>query len=162
MPVRKNTSKKEDAQNFKDEIIHEFHVISEGIISQVKQVAEGVVNVDQKLDRTRLELKAEIEEKTKPIAQAVVSLDGKVNILDDKVNTIDGKVNILNNKANLLEGKLDRINQELRSEIQETRKEVLAAVKFSYAELDKRLTTLEKEFLELKIRVEKIENRPLS
>jgi hypothetical protein len=56
MPVRKNSSKKGDAQNFKDEIIHEFHVISEGIITQVKQVAKGVINVDQKLDRTRLEL----------------------------------------------------------------------------------------------------------
>jgi hypothetical protein len=50
----------------------------------------------------------------------------------------------------------------LKAEIQETRQEVLAAVKFSYAELDKRLTTLEKEFLELKHRVEKIETRSIS
>jgi hypothetical protein len=34
--------------------------------------------------------------------------------------------------------------------------------KFSYAELDKRLTTLEKEFIELNHRVEKIESRPIS
>ena len=141
MPVRKNSSKKGDAQNFKDEIIHEFHVISEGIITQVKQVAEGVANVDQKLDRTRLELKTEIEEKTQPIAQAVLSLDRKVNSLD---------------------GKLERIHQELKGEIQETRQEILAAVKFSYAELDKRLTTLEKEFLDLKHRVEKMESRSVS
>jgi uncharacterized protein YceH (UPF0502 family) len=46
----------------------------------------------------------------------------------------------------------------LKAEIQETRQEVLAAVKFSYAELDKRLTTLEKEFIEVKHRVEKIES----
>jgi len=148
MPVRKNSSKKGDAQNFKDEIIHEFHVISEGIITQVKQVAEGVINVDQKLDRTRLELKGEIEEKTQPIAQAVVSLD-------NKVTTLDGKVNALGVK-------LDRFHQELKSEIKETRQEILAAVKFSYAELDKRLTTLEKEFLDLKHRVEKMESRSVS
>jgi uncharacterized protein involved in exopolysaccharide biosynthesis len=55
--------------------------------------------------------------------------------------------------------KLDNIHKELTTEIQETRQEVLAAVKFSYAELDKRLTTLEQEFLDLKLRVEKIENR---
>ena len=134
MPGRKNISKKEDIQNFKDEIIHEFHVISEGIISQVKQVAEGVANVSEKLDRTRQELKAEIEEKTQPITQAVVSLDRK----------------------------LDRIHQELKDEIQETGQEILAAVKFSYAELDKRLTTLEKEFLDLKHRVEKMESRSVS
>jgi len=50
----------------------------------------------------------------------------------------------------------------LRGEIQETRQEILAAVKFSYAELDKRLTTLEKEFLDLKHRVEKMERRSVS
>ncbi len=105
MPARKNSSKKGDIQNFKEEIIHEFHVISEGIISQVKQVAEGVANVNEKLDRTR---------------------------------------------------------QELKTEIHETRQEILAAVKFSYAELDKRLTTLEKEFLDLKRRVEKMESRSVS
>jgi peptidoglycan hydrolase CwlO-like protein len=117
MPVRKNSSKKGDAQNFRDEIIHEFHVISEGIITQVKQVAEGVINVDQKIDRTRLELKGEIEEKTQPIAQAVVSLDNKVTTLDGQVKTLDVK--------------LDRFHQELKGEIQETKQEILAAVKFS-------------------------------
>ncbi|MEI9479294.1 MAG: hypothetical protein WCO26_22365, partial [Deltaproteobacteria bacterium] len=69
-----------------------------------------------------------------PIAQAVVALDQK----------------------------LDRTRHELKSEIQETRQEVLAAIKFSYAELDRRLTTLEKEFLELKLRVQKIESRSIS
>jgi chromosome segregation ATPase len=62
----------------------------------------------------------------------------------------------------VLNDKLDRAHQELKTEIQETRQEVLAAVKFSYAELDRRLTTLEKEFLELKHRVEKIEGRSVS
>jgi hypothetical protein len=104
MNTRKGSATKEDLQGFKEEILHQFHVISEGVIDQVKQVAEGVANVDEKLDR--------------------------------------------------------RFN-ELKAEIQETRQEILAAVKFSYAELDKRITTLEKEFLELKYRVEKIESRPI-
>jgi chromosome segregation ATPase len=86
-------------------------------------------------------LKEEIDNKTQPIAQAVTALDGKVTALDRK---------------------LDRIHQELKTEIQETRQEILAAVKFSYAELDKRLTLLENEFLELKRRIEKIESRSIS
>jgi predicted nucleic acid-binding Zn-ribbon protein len=65
----------------------------------------------------------------------------------------------LDRKVTALDAKVDRSHQELKTEIQETRKEVLSAVKFSYAELDKRLTTLEKEFFDLKLRVEKIENR---
>jgi uncharacterized protein YceH (UPF0502 family) len=105
MGDRKPPGSKENLKKFKEEIVHQFHVISEDVISQVKQVAEGVANVDEKLDR--------------------------------------------------------RFN-ELKAEIQETRQEVLAAVKFSYAELDKRITTLEKEFLELKHRVEKIETRSTS
>ena len=105
MGDRKVPANKEDLKKFKEEIVHQFHVISEVFISQVKQVAEGVANVDEKLDR--------------------------------------------------------RFNQ-LKAEIQETRQEVLAAVKFSYAELDKRITTLEKEFLELKHRVEKIKTRSIS
>ncbi len=105
MGPRKASATKEDLQNFKEEILHQFHIISEGVIDQVKQVAEGVVNVNEKLDR-----------------------------------------------------RFD----EVKTEIQETRQEILAAVKFSYAELDKRLTTLEKEFIELKHRVEKIENRSVS
>ena len=125
MPARKNSSKKGDIQNFKEEIIHEFHVISEGIISQVKQVAEGVANVDQKLDRTRLELKAEIEEKTQPIAQAVLRLDGRIDVLDGKVSTLDTKVANLDVKVSNLDVKLDRIHQELKGGIQETRQEIL-------------------------------------
>ena len=105
MPSQKSGLAKEDLKSFQEEIVHQFHVISEGVIDQVKQVAEGVGNVNEKLDR--------------------------------------------------------RFN-ELKAEIQETRQEVLAAVKFSYAELDKRLTTLEREFLELKHRVEKIETRSIS
>ncbi len=105
MSTRKQSVTKEDLQGFQEEIVHQFHVISEDVISRVKQVAEGVANVNDKLDR--------------------------------------------------------RFG-ELKSEIQETRQEVLAAVKFSYAELDKRITALEKEFLELKHRVEKIESRPIS
>ncbi|MGA2318940.1 MAG: hypothetical protein ABSG71_21535 [Thermodesulfobacteriota bacterium] len=81
MSTQKGSPIKEDLQNFKEEIVHQFHVISEGVIDQVKQVAEGVANVNEKLDR--------------------------------------------------------RFN-ELKAEIQETRQEVLAAVKFSYAELGKR------------------------
>lgn len=105
MSSRKDSATKEDFDDFKKEIVHEFHIVSEGLVSQVKQVAEGVVNLNEKLDRTR---------------------------------------------------------QELKAEIQETRQEVLAAIKFSYAELDRRITTLEREFFDLKLRVEKIENRSVS
>jgi len=114
MSPQKSALTKEDLKSFKQEIIHQFHVVSEGVIDQVKLVAEGVGTVNEKLERTCKELKEEIDNKTQPIAQAVLALSGKVVALD---------------------GEVDRIHQELKTEIQETRQEVLAAIKFSYAEL---------------------------
>jgi len=102
MPAHDAAVTKEDLKGFKEEIVQQFHVSTEGIRDEVRQVAEGVATVH---------------------------------------------------------GKLDRIHQELKTEIQETRQEIPAAVKFSYAELDKRLTFLEQEFLDLKARVTKIESR---
>ena len=105
---------KKDLKGFQEEIVHQFHVQTESLRDEIKQVAEGVIAVDQKIERTCQELKDEINNKTRPIAQAVIALDAKV----------------------------DRIHLELKTEIQETRQEILAAVKFSYAELDKcRLAT---------------------
>jgi uncharacterized protein involved in exopolysaccharide biosynthesis len=145
MGDRKTSGSKEDLKKIKEEIVHQFHVISENVISQVRQVAEGVANVNEKLDRTREELKAEIDNKTQPIAQAVVSLGEQ-----------------LDKTRQELKAEIQGVREELKTEIQGSRQEVLAAVKFSYAELDKRITTLEKEFIELKHRVEKIESHSVS
>jgi hypothetical protein len=117
MPSQETGVTKEDLKSFKEEIIHQFHVISEGVIGEVKLVAEGVATVNEKIERTRRELKEEIDSKTQPIAQAVIALDAKVVSLDVKVVSLDSKI--------------DRIHQELKTEIQKTRQEVLAAVKFS-------------------------------
>jgi len=57
------------------------------------------------------------------------------------------------------ERKQNKTRQELKTEIQESREEILAATKVSYAELDRRLTTLEEKFVDLKLRFEKIESR---
>jgi hypothetical protein len=67
----KGSATKEDLQNFKEEILHQFHVISEGVIDQVKQAAEGVANVNEKLDRRFNELKAETQETRQEVLAAV-------------------------------------------------------------------------------------------
>ena len=71
MNTRKGNVTKEDLQGFKEEILHQFHVVSEGVIDQVKQVAEGVANVDEKLDRRFNESKAEIQETRQEVLAAV-------------------------------------------------------------------------------------------
>jgi hypothetical protein len=47
---------------FKEEIIYQFHVISEDVISQVKLVAEGVMNLDEKFTREMTQFRKENEQ----------------------------------------------------------------------------------------------------
>ena len=90
---------------FREDIVHQFHIISEDVISKVQLVAEGVATLNEKFDR-RI-------------------------------------------------GELEKKNEEQH-------KDILAAVKFSYAELDRRITTLEAEMEGLKRRMDKIERRSIS
>jgi predicted DNA-binding protein YlxM (UPF0122 family) len=71
MPSQKGGVAKQDLKGFKEEIVHQFHVISEGVIDQVKQVAEGVANVDEKLDRRFNELRAEIQETRQEVKEFI-------------------------------------------------------------------------------------------
>jgi predicted nuclease with TOPRIM domain len=89
----------------KEDIVHQFHVISEDLISKVKQVAEGVVNLNEKFDR----------------------------------------------RIDAIENKIDEKHQD-----------ILAAIKFSYAELDRRITTLEGEMADLKRRMDQLESKFVS
>jgi archaellum component FlaC len=95
----------EKVSQFKEDIRHQFHVISENVISQVKLVAEGVMGLDEKFTR---EMAA------------------------------------------------------FRKENEQAHEEIKAMIKFSYAELDRRISTLETEVQELKRRVDKIERRSIS
>ena len=55
--VLKEVATKEDVKKLKGEIIHEFQVISEGLIDQIKLLAEGHSGMIDRLDRmdTRLD-----------------------------------------------------------------------------------------------------------
>lgn len=61
-----------------------------------------------------------------------------------------------------LDEKFDRGFDELNKKIDQNHQDVLAAIKFSYAELDRRLTALEVEMEGLKRRMEILERRSVS
>ena len=54
--VRKEVPTKEDFKKFKEEIVHEFHVISEGLIDQIKLLAEGHSGIIDRLSRIDVRL----------------------------------------------------------------------------------------------------------
>jgi len=193
MGISKDSKSEKGKDTFKEEIIHQFHVISENIIDQVKGVAEGVATLNEKVERYREESKVENETTRADLSQAIthvhqelsraiINVDQKLDRTREElkadIHTVDQKVDRTREelKAEIqgvrqelkteiqetrqeLKTEIQETRQELKSEIEESKQEVLAATKFSYAELDKRLTTLEKEFLELKYRFEKIESR---
>lgn len=102
---RRMNNLEQKSDQFKEEIVHQFHLISEDVISQMKLVAEGVMNLDEKFTRE-----------------------------------ITG----------------------FRKESEHAHQEMMAMIKFSYAELDKRVSTLESEVRELKHRIDQIERRSIS
>ncbi len=61
-----------------------------------------------------------------------------------------------------LNEKFDRRLDELAGVNESQHRDILAAIKFSYAELDRRLTTLEREMETLKQRMDKLEHRSVS
>jgi hypothetical protein len=62
MSTREQAASKEDLKDlqkdlklFKEEIVHEFHVVSEGLGAQIKLVAEGPSVLVERLDRIEKE-----------------------------------------------------------------------------------------------------------
>jgi len=47
---------KADLKEFKDEIIHEFHIVTEGLTDHIKLLAEGHSGLAQRLDRVEKRL----------------------------------------------------------------------------------------------------------
>jgi len=91
-----------EMKELESRVIHQFHITAEALRDDIKQVAEGVMNLNEKFGREM---------------------------------------------------------SRLREEMNYSHEELKAMIKFSYSELDRRLTALEVEFEKLKQRVEKIETK---
>ena len=50
MGIPEDALTKKDLQNIKEEIVHQFHIVSEGLVDQIKLLAEGHVGI---LDRLK-------------------------------------------------------------------------------------------------------------
>ena len=66
---------------------------------------------------------------------------------------LEGKIQLLAEGQEVLRREAQQFREEVRAEFQE----VKAMIKFSYAELDRRVRSLETDLVELRARVERIE-----
>lgn len=77
---------------FKEEIIHEFHVVSEGMMDHIKLLAEGHSGVVQKLDR-----------------------------VENRIEGVENRLDKVENRLDHMETKLDHMGKENERQHIETR-----------------------------------------
>ena len=123
-----------------EETRRHFDGVAEGLRSDIRLLAEGHAALVEKVDH----------------------LDAKVDRLETKVDRLEIRMDHLETRLDHLETRMDGFEAKLDDFIVETRtnfEEVRASIKFSYAELDRRITFLEAGFKELSARVASIESR---
>jgi hypothetical protein len=93
--VRKEVPTKELFKKFKEEIVHEFHVISEGLIDQIKLLAEGhggiidrLNKMDVRLDRMEKENERQHQETRALVKISFSELDRRVSDLESQVKDL--------------------------------------------------------------------------
>ena len=89
-----------EMKDMEDHVLHQYHITAEALRDDIKQVAEGVLNLNEKFGREM---------------------------------------------------------SQFRKEVAHSHDELKAMIKFSYSELDRRITALEIELENIKHRIEKIE-----
>jgi hypothetical protein len=75
-----------------EEIKRHFGVVAEGLRSEIRQIAEGVANVDEKLERFRREVHADFKEVKAMIKFSYSELDGRITALESEVTSVKTRV----------------------------------------------------------------------
>jgi len=147
-------------QNSAAETRRHFDTVAERLDQKVQLLAEGLLHVDEKINRVDTKVDA-LDEKINRVDTKVDALDEKINrvdtkvdALDEKINRVDAKVDALDGKINGVDAKVDGLDSKMARGFADTQ----AMIKFSHAELDRRLRTLEEVVSDLQARVERLES----
>ena len=104
-------------------------------------------------DKTAEEIKRHFDVVAESLKDEIKLVAEGHSILDRKMDGLDRKVEGLDRKVDGLDRKVDK----LRKENAEEHREILSAIKFSYAELNHRIVTLENKFTDVEKRVNRLE-----
>jgi len=88
LSVPKEVVTKKDMNKFKEEIVHEFHVISEALIDQIKLLAEGHSGIIERLDRMEKENERQHLETRALVKISFSELDRRVSDLESQVKDL--------------------------------------------------------------------------
>jgi archaellum component FlaC len=128
--ARKDSDMKKYLQEFRKEILHQFHMISEGLIDQIKLLAEGHSGIIQRLDRvdTRLD-----------------GMETRLDRVETRFDGVENRLDGVETRLDAVDISLDRLAKENERQHEETR----ALVKISFSELDRRISNLELQVKDL-------------
>ncbi len=86
--TQRDSVTKKDLQTFRDEIVQQFHIISEGLMDQIKLLAEGHSGIIQRLDRIGEENKHEHLETRALIKISFSQLDRRISDLESQMKEV--------------------------------------------------------------------------
>jgi len=142
---------KKDLITFKEEIIHEFHIVAEGLTDHMKLLAEGHSGLSQRLDgvETRLEGVETRLDRTEAgqlgIIQRLDRVETRLEGVETRLDrTESGQLGIIQ-RLDHMETRFDHMEAENVRQHMETR----SLIKLSFSELDNRLSSLELQVKEL-------------
>jgi len=78
-----------------EEIKRHFSVVAEGLEYKIQLLAEGITNVDEKLERFRKEVKEEFKEAKSMIKFSFAELDRRITTLESEVMSLKRRMDRL-------------------------------------------------------------------
>ena len=144
----KNTNKggatKKDLKEFKEEIIHQFHIISEGLIDQIKLLAEGHSGIIQQLGGVKTRLDG-VETRLEGVETRLVGVETRLDRVETRLDGVEKENKLLVEGQSGIIQRLEHMEKENERQHAETR----ALLKISFSQLDRRLSDLESQVKEL-------------
>jgi len=141
-----------------EEIKRHFDVVVESLRSDIKLIAEGHIILNRKIDELHEENEKAHQQMREEMWRAVRDLSRENEKAHQQMREENEKAHQqLYQEINSLREENEKAHQQMREENEKAHQEILSAIKFSYAELDRRLTILENKYINLENRLKKLE-----
>ncbi len=124
----------------REDIKRHVSVVSEGLRSEIRLLAEGLGANNDRLDR---------------MEGRFDGLEGRLDRVDVRLDQVDGRLDQMNGRFERMEGRLDQVETRMVEEFGE----IKAMIRLSFGELDRRIRSLEGDVNSLRERLEKLEAR---
>ena len=148
-----------------EEIKRHFDVVAESLRGDIKTIAEGHIILNRKIDEFRDGNEKDHQEMRKEMWHAVKGLSRENEKAHQQMREENEKAHQeIHQEISDLREENEKAHQgihqeisDLREENEKAHQEILSAIKFSYAELDRRLIILEDKYVNLNTRLKKLE-----